>query len=71
MKQRKFEANQKVREQMGDWLMTDAEVAQVLQVSRAFIWSQVKAGTFPAPVRLGRCTRWLHSTVAAVMRGEG
>ena len=70
MKQRKYEADQKVREQMGDWLLTDTEVAQVLQVSRAHWWKGVKQGRYPQPIRLGRCTRWLHSSVAAVMKGE-
>ena len=35
------------------------EVSNIVGLSKSEIHRKVKAGTFPAPVRLGRrCTRW-------------
>jgi prophage regulatory protein len=35
------------------------EVSKIAGIEKSEIWRRVKAGTFPAPVRLGtRCTRW-------------
>ena len=46
-------------------LVRPAELAKLLGVSRTSLWSWRKAGTFPAPVRLGSCLRW---DLAAVSR---
>lgn len=39
-------------------LVRPAELAKLLGVSRTSLWSWRKAGTFPAPVRLGACVGW-------------
>ena len=39
-------------------LVRPAELARLLGVSRTSLWSWRKAGTFPAPVRLGSCVGW-------------
>lgn len=42
-------------------LLKIGEVQQRTQLSRASIYNHVKAGTFPAPVRIGKHSRWLES----------
>lgn len=42
-------------------LLKIGEVQSRTQLSRASIYNHVKAGTFPAPVRLGKHSRWLES----------
>ncbi len=40
------------------------QVAERVQYGRSSIWAMVKAGTFPAPVKLSRrCTRWTNVQV--------
>ena len=50
--------------QAEDRLITDKEVAHLLGASRSWPWKLVRAGKFPAPVKLSaRCTRWRLSVV--------
>lgn len=50
--------------QAEDRLITDKEVAHLLGSSRSWPWKLVRAGKFPAPVKLSvRCTRWRLSAV--------
>lgn len=39
-------------------LVRPAVLAKLLGVSRTSLWAWRKAGTFPAPVRLGSCVGW-------------
>lgn len=40
------------------------EVGRMLQVSRATVYNYVKRGDFPAPIRVGKHSRWIKSEVA-------
>ncbi|MEO0995582.1 MAG: AlpA family phage regulatory protein, partial [Pseudomonadota bacterium] len=40
------------------YLMSDAEAAAFLNISRATFWRRVKDGTFPKPIKIGAATRW-------------
>ena len=45
-------------------LMTPAEVYERVRLQRTAVWTLVKRGEFPQPVRYGpRCNRWLESEV--------
>lgn len=44
-------------------LLKIAEVQKRAQLSRASIYNYVKAGKFPAPVKLGKHSRWVESEV--------
>lgn len=48
-------------------LLTDKEVANVLQVHRATIWRRVKDGTLPQPIRIGNITRFPQSEIVAAL----
>jgi excisionase family DNA binding protein len=39
-------------------LLRDRGVAAVLDISVRTVWKLVAAGALPAPIRLGRSTRW-------------
>ena len=58
---------------MTEPLLTYKDVGRLLQLSRVKIWSMIRAGTFPEPMRLGRSRRWRESDVndwIAAMRPE-
>ena len=40
------------------YLMSDAECAAFLAISRATFWRRVADGTLPRPIKLGGATRW-------------
>jgi len=42
---------------MTDQLLTDAEVAERLGVSKATVWRKAAAGILPKPVKLGHSSR--------------
>lgn len=46
-------------------LLKIGEVQKRVQLSRASIYNYVKAGTFPAPVKFGRYSRWVESELEA------
>ena len=39
-------------------LLKDVEVARMLGIGRSTVWSRLKEGRLPQPVRLGTETRW-------------
>jgi excisionase family DNA binding protein len=41
-----------------EYLLTIDEAAERLRVHRSYIYKLIKAGTLPAPIRLGRITRF-------------
>lgn len=42
----------------GPLLLTAAQVANLLQVSKRTLWRLLSAGVLPAPLRIGKSTRW-------------
>ena len=53
---------------MQDRILRMPDVLEIVNVSRTTIWRQVKAGTFPAPVKLSpRAVGWRKSEVDAWM----
>lgn len=63
MKREKFVANEEVRDQVGDYMLTVDEVCQILRVGRAHVYSCVKEGRLPQPVKMGRSSRWWKSEI--------
>lgn len=51
-----------------DRLLRDREAAGIFGVSRSKFWAGVKAGVFPAPVRIGGSTRWSRNACQARLR---
>jgi len=39
-------------------LLTDAELATLMKVSRRQVWKLLSMGRLPEPIRLGRSVRW-------------
>ena len=57
-------ANEIRQAQSGKALARRRQVEQLVQLSRSTIYAAVKAGTFPAPVRIGaRAVAWRISEV--------
>ncbi len=50
-------------------IMTAAEVAQLLRVSRNTVYEAVKDGTMPGVIRVGRVLRFVRSEVLAGTSG--
>lgn len=48
-------------------LIRDTEAAAVLGCSRASVWALVKAGTIPAPLKIGSMARWRLSDIQSVI----
>ncbi len=48
-------------------MLTDKEVAEMLGLGKSTVWKFVKDGHLPAPIRLGRATRWRKSDIVAIM----
>ena len=48
------------------------QILQVLPISRSGFWAKVKAGEFPAPVKLSpRVTAWPVGAVRAYLESQG
>jgi excisionase family DNA binding protein len=55
---------------MNDSLIPIADVAAATSMSRATIYRAVKAGTFPAPAKIGGMSRWSRQEIEAwIKRG--
>jgi predicted DNA-binding transcriptional regulator AlpA len=39
-------------------LLTDREAAELLSIGKATLWSNVKKGEVPPPIKIGGATRW-------------
>lgn len=52
-------------EPRGECLLRFSAVSERVSLSRTTIYEFVKAGSFPAPVKTGRGSRWLSSEVSA------
>jgi len=52
-------------EPRGECLLRFPAVAERVSLSRTTIYEFVKAGSFPAPVKTGRGSRWLASEIDA------
>ena len=50
---------------MGERLITYAELGGRISLSRVKIWEMVRDGEFPEPVRIGRAVRFVESDVDA------
>lgn len=50
-----------VGDHMIDRLLTDAQVAERLGVSKATVWRKAAAGILSKPIRLGHSSRWPES----------
>ena len=49
-------------------LLTVAEVAALLKVSKITVWRQAKNGVFPAPVTIGGSKRWRPEDIEEYVR---
>lgn len=62
---------------MSDWFIRFDEVQEIGKLSRTSIYAKIADGSFPAPVKIGRASRWsaaeirdwIESTIQA--RDEG
>jgi prophage regulatory protein len=50
-------------------LLRIAEVQKRTQLSRASIYNHVKAKSFPAPIKLGKHSRWLENELEQYISG--
>jgi len=48
-------------------LITDLQVAKILNVSRATVWRHFKTGLLPRPVKVCGATRWRRDEVLQVI----
>jgi predicted DNA-binding transcriptional regulator AlpA len=46
-------------------LLTDVQVAALLQIGKSTVWQYANDGKLPKPVRLGAMTRWRRAEVMA------
>lgn len=46
-------------------LLKDTEVAEMLGLSRAFVWQSAARGKFPKPIKIGGAARWHASEIDA------
>ena len=53
-----------------DRLMTAAEVMSTLRICRATLYSQIRKGGIPEPVKFGSASRWRASDIARIMAGR-
>ncbi|MFN4160041.1 MAG: helix-turn-helix transcriptional regulator [Gemmobacter sp.] len=51
-------------------LLSVKQTAAVLSVGVSTIWRWVRAGNFPAPLRIGGTTRWRRSDLEALISRE-
>jgi predicted DNA-binding transcriptional regulator AlpA len=51
-------------------LITEKQVLETLQVCRTTLWAWRKAGTFPAPIKMGSLNRWRVSDVEGFINGR-
>lgn len=47
-------------------LLNIKDVSTALNISTATIWRLIKAGTIPAPIKIGGSTRWRRSDIEAI-----
>lgn len=45
------------------YLLTDQNVAERLDISRASVWRRVRDGTLPRPIRIGGATRFVAAEI--------
>lgn len=51
---------------------TSPPIPAIIPISRSKLWSDVKAGKFPAPVKLGeRCTAWRAEDIRRYIESVG
>ena len=55
---------------MADPLMTTNMVCDYLKIGRTSLWEWRKAGTFPAPLQMGRNTKWRRSWIEAWVNAQ-
>ena len=48
-------------------LLRDTETAAILGCCRATVWALAKAGTIPAPLKIGAMARWRIADIQAVI----
>lgn len=54
-----------------DTLMRFEAVSQAVGLRRSAVYARIRAGAFPAPVRLGaRCVRWRASDINAFVASQ-
>lgn len=46
-------------------LLTDAEIATLIKVSRRQVWKLLAMGRLPEPIRIGRSVRWKKTDIEA------
>ncbi|OOR92110.1 hypothetical protein B0181_02200 [Moraxella caviae] len=52
---------------MTEKLINLAEVESIIGMKKDFIYRLIRAGDFPKPIKLGRCSRWKLSEVCMWM----
>jgi excisionase family DNA binding protein len=56
--------------QLTELLLTDAEVAILLAISRRQVWRLVNTGELPPPIRFGRSTRWRRNDIERCLNNK-
>lgn len=51
-------------------LLNLREVLQIMGIGKTKLYEEVHRGIFPAPVKLGICSRWVASEVEAVVKAR-
>ena len=65
----RFRTPEALAQTVGDRLLRDTEVAEILGVSRRMVWLLVRSGELAPPVRIGtRLARWRASDVQRAIR---
>ena len=52
-----------------DRLLKMKDVQELLQLSRSAVYTAIRAGSFPGPIKIGNASRWRESTVVGWMNG--
>lgn len=52
-----------------DRLLKMKDIQELLQLSRSAVYTAIRAGNFPEPIKIGNASRWKESTVFGWMNG--
>lgn len=43
------------------------DLCQMLKMNRSTVYRQIQEGKFPAPIKIGKCSRWRYSEIASFL----
>ncbi|WGE51329.1 helix-turn-helix domain-containing protein [Actinobacillus equuli subsp. haemolyticus] len=47
-----------------------SDLYEMLKMNRSTIYRQVQEGIFPAPVKIGKCSRWLYAEISEFLEKQ-